>query len=159
MWQIGRKLIKIVEPICDIRKKIVPLWRKINLKQNMKEIISTQNAPAAIGAYSQAVVANGMLFASGQLGIDPATGEFAGADFRSQAEQAVKNVAAILEAAGTNASHVVKTTVFLTDMANFAVLNEVYSTLFAAPFPARSAVAVAALPKGGLVEIEILAVL
>ena len=93
------------------------------------------------------------------MGIDPSTGEFAGADFRSQAEQAVKNVAAILAAAGTDASHVVKTTVFLTDMANFAILNEVYSTLFAAPFPARSAVAVAALPKGGLVEIEILAVL
>ena len=114
----------------------------------MKQIISTTEAPAAIGAYSQAVVANGMLFASGQLGIDPATGEFAGADFRAQAEQAIKNVAAILQAAGTDASHVVKTTVFLTDMANFA-----------APFPARSAVAVAALPKGGLVEIEILAVL
>ena len=124
----------------------------------MKQIISTTEAPAAIGAYSQAVMANGMLFASGQLGIDPATGEFAGTDFRSQAEQAVKNVAAILKAAGTDANHV-KTTVFLTDMANFAVLNEVYSTLFAAPFPARSAVAVAALPKGGLVEIEILAVL
>ena len=114
----------------------------------MKQIISTSQAPAAIGAYSQAVVANGMLFASGQLGIDPATGDFA-----------VKNVAAILQAAGTDASHVVKTTVFLTDMANFAVLNEVYATLFSAPFPARSAVAVAALPKGGLVEIEILAVL
>lgn len=125
----------------------------------MKQVISTTQAPTAIGAYSQAIVANGMLFASGQLGINPATGDFAGADFRAQAEQAVKNVAAILEAAGTDASHVVKTTVFLTDMANFAVLNEVYSTLFSAPFPARSAVAVAALPKGGLVEIEILAVL
>ena len=122
-------------------------------------IINTPNAPAAIGAYSQAVVANGMLFASGQLGIDPTTGEFAGADFRSQAEQPVKNVAAILEAAGTDAAHVVKTTVFLTDMANFATLNEVYSTLFKAPFPARSAVAVAQLPKGGLVEIEVVAVL
>ena len=76
----------------------------------MKQIISTSQAPAAIGAYSQAVVANGMLFASGQLGIDPATGDFAGTDFRSQAEQAVKNVAAILQAAGTDASHVVKTT-------------------------------------------------
>ena len=84
----------------------------------MKQIISTPLAPAAIGAYSQAVIANGMLFASGQLGIDPATGEFAGADFRAQAEQAIKNVAAILQAAGTDASHVVKTTVFLTDMAN-----------------------------------------
>ena len=82
----------------------------------MKEIISTQEAPAAIGAYSQAVIANGMLFASGQLGINPETGEFAGADFRSQAEQAVKNVAAILKAANTDASHVIKTTVFLTDM-------------------------------------------
>ena len=122
-------------------------------------IINTPNAPAAIGAYSQAVVANGMLFASGQLGIDPTTGEFAGADFRSQAEQSVQNVAAILEAAGTDAAHVVKTTVFLTDMANFATLNEVYSTLFKAPFPARSAVAVAQLPKGGLVEIEVVAVL
>jgi 2-iminobutanoate/2-iminopropanoate deaminase len=140
-------------------KKSINFAAQNKFEMDMKEIISTQNAPAAIGAYSQAVVANGMLFASGQLGIDPATGEFAGADFRSQAEQAVKNVAAILEAAGTDASHVVKTTVFLTDMANFAVLNEVYSTLFAAPFPARSAVAVAALPKGGLVEIEILAVL
>lgn len=125
----------------------------------MKQIISTPNAPAAIGAYSQAVIANGMLFASGQLGIDPSTGEFAGTDFRAQAQQAIKNVAAILEAAGTDANHVVKTTVFLTDMANFTILNEVYSTLFNAPFPARSAVAVAALPKGGLVEIEILAVL
>ena len=122
-------------------------------------IINTPNAPAAIGAYSQAVVANGMLFASGQLGIDPTTGEFAGANVRSQAEQSVKNVAAILEAAGTDAGHVVKTTVFLTDMANFATLNEVYSTLFKAPFPARSAVAVAQLPKGGLVEIEVVAVL
>lgn len=122
-------------------------------------IISTPNAPAAIGAYSQAVAANGMLFASGQLGIDPKTGEFAGTDFHSQAEQSVKNVAAILEAAGTDASHVVKTTVYLTDMSNFAVLNEVYSTLFHAPFPARSAVAVAQLPKGGLVEIEVTAVL
>lgn len=125
----------------------------------MKQILSTSKAPAAIGAYSQAVVSNGMLFASGQLGIDPATGEFAGNDFRSQAEQAIKNVTAILEAAGTDASHVIKTTVFLTDMSNFAILNEVYSTLFTAPFPARSAVAVAALPKGGLVEIEIIAAL
>ena len=125
----------------------------------MKQIISTTDAPAAIGAYSQAVMANGMLYASGQLGIDPATGEFAGADFRSQAEQAVKNVAAILNAAGSDASRVIKTTVYLTNMENFAILNEVYSTLFEAPFPARSAVAVAALPKGGLVEIEVIAVL
>ena len=99
----------------------------------MKQIISTTEAPAAIGAYSQAVVANGMLFASGQLGIDPATGDFAGADFRSQAEQAVKNVAAILKAAGTDASHVVKTTVFLTDMSNlvYETTSTIYSILHA----------------------------
>lgn len=122
-----------------------------------KQIISTPEAPAAIGAYSQAVISNGMLYASGALGIDPKTGDFAGADFRSQAEQVMKNVEAILRAAGTDQSKVVKTTVFLTDMSNFAVLNEVYSSLFTAPFPARSAVAVAALPKGGLVEMEFVA--
>ena len=98
----------------------------------MKEIISTVEAPAAIGAYSQAVKANGMLFTSGQLGIDPATGEFAGADFRSQAEQAVKNVAAILKAANTDASHVIKTTVFLTDMANFAAQRGVFHFIHSA---------------------------
>lgn len=125
----------------------------------MKQIISTTEAPAAIGTYSQAVIANGMLFTSGQLGIDPATGEFAGPDFRSQAAQVLKNIDAILKAANTDASHVIKTTVFLTDMANFAALNELYSTLFNAPYPARSAVAVAALPKGGLIEIEIIAAL
>lgn len=123
----------------------------------MKQIISTPEAPAAIGAYSQAIISNGMLYASGALGIDPKTGDFAGADFRSQAEQVMKNVEAILCAAGTDQSKVVKTTVFLTDMSNFAVLNEVYGTLFQAPYPARSAVAVAALPKGGLVEMEFVA--
>lgn len=123
----------------------------------MKQIISTPEAPAAIGAYSQAIISNGMLYASGALGIDPKTGDFAGADFRSQAEQVMKNVEAILRAAGTDQSKVVKTTVFLTDMSNFAVLNEVYGTLFQAPYPARSAVAVAALPKGGLVEMEFVA--
>lgn len=126
-------------------------------RTNMKQIISTPEAPAAIGAYSQAIISNGMLYASGALGIDPKTGDFAGADFRSQAEQVMKNVEAILRAAGTDQSKVVKTTVFLTDMSNFAVLNEVYGTLFQAPYPARSAVAVAALPKGGLVEMEFVA--
>lgn len=123
----------------------------------MKQVINTSKAPAAIGAYSQAILSNGMLYASGQLGIDPQTGDFAGKDFRSQAEQVMKNVAAILEEAGSSPAKVIKTTVFLTDLANFGTLNEVYSTLFAAPYPARSAVQVAALPKGGLIEMEIIA--
>lgn len=122
-----------------------------------KQVINTPEAPAAIGTYSQAIVSNGFLFASGALGINPATGDFAGADFRSQAEQVMKNAEAILRAAGTSADRVVKTTVFLADMADFAVLNEVYATLFQAPYPARSAVAVKTLPKGGLVEMEFIA--
>ena len=124
----------------------------------MKQVISTTKAPAAIGAYSQAVVANGMVFVSGQLGINPATGDFAGEDFKSQAEQSLKNVGAILQAAGASFDNVVKVSVFLTDMAaNFATLNEVYAQYFKAPFPARSAVAVKTLPKNGLVEIEVIA--
>lgn len=123
----------------------------------MKEIIATNNAPAAIGAYSQAVKVNGMLFASGQLGIDPATGNLAGEDFRSQATQSLKNVAAILAAAGTSFDKVVKVTVFMADMADFAALNELYAQYFVAPYPARSAVAVKTLPKNALVEIEVIA--
>jgi len=123
----------------------------------MKEIISTKNAPAAIGAYSQAVKVNGMLFASGQLGINPETGNFAGEDFRAQAEQSLKNVKAIVEAAGSSMDKVVKVSVFMADMADFAALNEIYGQYFKAPYPARSAVAVKTLPKGGLVEIEVIA--
>lgn len=123
----------------------------------MKQVISTPNAPAAIGAYSQAIVLNGMLYASGQLGINPATGDLAGEDFASQAEQSLKNVKAILEAAGTDFSKVVKVTVFMSDMANFAALNEAYARYFVQPYPARSAVAVKTLPKNALVEIEVVA--
>lgn len=123
----------------------------------MKQVISTPNAPAAIGAYSQAIVVNGMLYASGQLGINPATGDLAGEDFASQAEQSLKNVAAILEAAGTDFSKVIKVTVFMSDMANFAALNEAYARYFVQPYPARSAVAVKTLPKNALVEIEVVA--
>lgn len=123
----------------------------------MKQIISTPHAPAAIGAYSQAVVVNGMVFASGQLGIDPATGDFAGSDFKAQAEQSLRNVGAILAAAGSGFEKVVKVCVFLADMADFAALNEIYARYFVAPYPARSAVAVKTLPKGGLVEIEVIA--
>ena len=125
----------------------------------MKQVISTPNAPAAVGTYSQAIVANGMVYASGQLGLNPATGDFAGEDFKSQAKQALKNVGAILEAAGTSYDNVVKVSVFMSDMANFAALNEVYAQFFKAPYPARSAVAVKTLPKNGLVEIEVIAAL
>lgn len=123
----------------------------------MKQIVKTENAPAAIGAYSQAVIVNGMLFASGQLGINPATGNFAGEDFRSQAEQSLKNVKAIVEAAGSSMDKVVKVSVFLADMGDFATLNEIYSQYFPEPYPARSAVAVKTLPKGGLIETEVIA--
>ena len=120
--------------------------------------INTKNAPAAIGPYSQAIEVNGFVYTSGQLPIDPATGEFAGSDIKSQAEQSLKNVKAILEEAGLTMKNVVKTTVFLADMVDFAAMNEVYSTYFSEPYPARSAVAVKTLPKGALVEIECVAV-
>lgn len=120
--------------------------------------INTKNAPAAIGPYSQAIEVNGFVYTSGQLPIDPATGEFAGSDIKLQAEQSLKNVKAILEEAGLTMKNVVKTTVFLADMADFAAMNEVYSTYFSEPYPARSAVAVKTLPKGALVEIECVAV-
>lgn len=123
----------------------------------MKEIISTPNAPAAVGTYSQAVKVNGMLFASGQLGLNPATGDFAGPDFRSQAEQSLKNVKAIVEAAGSSMDKIVKVSVFMADINDFATLNEIYAQYFPQPYPARSAVVVKTLPKGGLVEIEVIA--
>lgn len=119
--------------------------------------LHTDLAPAAIGPYSQAIEANGFIFASGQLPIDPATGEFAVGGVKEQTRQSLTNASRILESAGVDLSHVVKTTVFLADMADFASMNEVYSTFFNAPFPARSAVAVKALPKGALVEIECIA--
>ena len=120
--------------------------------------VSTTNAPAAIGPYAQGIIVNNMFYSSGQIPLT-ASGDLVDGDITVQTTQVFENLKAVLAAAGTSLNHVVKTTVFLTDMANFAVLNEVYSTLFNAPFPARSAVAVAALPKGGLVEIEVLAVL
>lgn len=123
----------------------------------MKRVISTDKAPAAIGPYSQAILVNGTLYASGQLGIIPETGEFA-EGVTAQTEQAFRNIRAILEAAGLNLSHVVKTTCFLADMGDFAAMNEVYSRQFDGAFPARSAVAVRTLPKNGLVEIEVIAI-
>lgn len=120
--------------------------------------IQTQNAPAAIGPYSQAIQAGGTIYVSGQLPINPATGEFAGADIRAQARQSLENIKAILAAAGADMAHVVKTTVLLQDMADFAAMNEVYAEYFSEPYPARAAFQVAKLPKGALVEIEAVAV-
>ena len=118
----------------------------------MNKAINTNNAPAAIGPYSQAIEANGMVFASGQLPIDPATGNFAEGGIKEQTRQSLTNAQNILKEAGTDLAHVVKTTVFLSDMANFGEMNEVYSEFFTQPFPARSAVAVKTLPKNALVE-------
>ena len=121
------------------------------------KVINTKNAPAAIGPYSQAIEVNGFVYTSGQLPINPETGEFAGSDIKSQTEQSLKNVKAILEEAGLTMQNVVKTTVFLADMADFAAMNEVYSSYFSEPYPARSAVADKTLPKAALVEIECVA--
>lgn len=127
-------------------------------KPTTMKVISTDKAPAAIGPYSQAIEANGMVFCSGQIPIDPATGTFVEGGIQEQTRQVLTNASQVLAAAGTDLSHVVKTTVFLSDMANFVAMNEVYAQFFSQPFPARSAVAVKDLPKGALVEIEVLAV-
>ena len=123
----------------------------------MKQVIATTNAPAAIGPYSQAIQAGNILFASGQLGINPITGRFA-EGVKEQTLQVFKNIKAILAEAGFEIGDVVKTTVFLADMDDFAAMNEVYASQFNGAFPARSAVAVKTLPKNGLVEIEVIAV-
>lgn len=125
----------------------------------MKKVIATTNAPAAIGPYSQGVAATGeMIFVSGQLPIDPTTGEFPGNDIVSQTDQSLKNIKAILEEAGATMNNVVKTTVLLQNIADFAEMNKVYATYFEGECPARAAFQVAALPKGALVEIEAIAV-
>ena len=124
----------------------------------MKRVIATNQAPAAIGPYSQAVEAGNLLFVSGQLGLDPATGNFVPGGVREQAEQAFRNLRAILTEAGYTLADVVKATVFLVDMNDFAVVNEVYAAQFAGmDCPARSAIDVCKLPKDGLVEIEVIA--
>ena len=123
----------------------------------MKKAISTSAAPAAIGPYSQAIEAGGFVFASGQLPVDPVTGEFAAGGIKELTRQSLMNMKAILNEAGLGMEHVVKTTVFLSDMADFAEMNEVYAQFFQAPFPGRSAVAVKTLPKGARVEIECIA--
>ena len=119
--------------------------------------ISTPNAPAAIGPYSQAVEINGMIFISGQLPVDPATGEFVEGGIKELTHRSLTNLQNILAEAGLTLSNVVKTTVFLADIADFAEMNEVYASFFQAPYPARAAMAVKTLPKGARVEIECIA--
>ena len=123
----------------------------------MKKVINTQAAPAAIGPYSQAIEVGNLVYASGQLPVDPATGAFPEGGIKAQTRQSLTNVQAVLRAAGLDMSNVVKTTVFMADMADFADMNSVYAEFFTEPFPARSAVAVKALPKGAQVEIEVVA--
>ncbi|HUN63257.1 MAG TPA: RidA family protein [Candidatus Sulfotelmatobacter sp.] len=125
----------------------------------MKEVILTARGPKPIGPYSQAIKANGLLFVSGQVALDPATGEFVGTDVRQQTERVFENLKGILEASGVSFHHVVKTTVFLKDMNDFAAMNEVYGRYFSAAPPARSTVQAARLPKDALVEIELIATL
>ena len=123
----------------------------------MKRIIATQTAPAAVGPYSQAVVAGNLMFCSGQIALDPATGSMVGASPAEQTEQVLKNVSALLAAEGLSLRDVVKATVFATDMGAFAAVNEVYARFFTSEPPARSFVEVSALPKNALVEIEVIA--
>lgn len=125
----------------------------------MNKAVSTTNAPAAIGPYSQAIQANKTIYVSGQIPIDPATGEFAGEDIAAQTRQSLTNIRQILAAAGADMTNVVKTTVLLSDIADFAAMNEVYAEFFAEPYPARAAFQAAAIPKGAKVEIEAIAVL
>lgn len=119
--------------------------------------ISTEKAPAAIGPYSQGVCVGNLLFCSGQIALSPETGEIVGATIQEQSAQVMKNVAGLLEAAGTDFDHVVKTTCFLADINDFTAFNEVYAQSFGESLPARSAVGVAALPKGALIEVEVIA--
>lgn len=121
------------------------------------KVINTSKAPKAIGPYSQAIEANGLVITSGQLPIDPATGEFAPGGIKEQTRQSLTNAKAILEEAGISLANVTKTTVFLSDMNDFAAMNEVYAEFFNEPFPARSAIAVKTLPKNALVEVECIA--
>ena len=123
----------------------------------MKKVIATKNAPAAIGPYSQAIEANNTIYISGQLPIDPNTGAFPEGGIKEQTQQSFNNIKAILKEIGLTTDHIVKTTVLLSDIANFGPMNEVYNEQFTGTFPARSAFAVKDLPKGALVEIEVIA--
>ena len=123
----------------------------------MKKTISTAKAPAAIGPYNQAIQVGNLVYTSGQIPIDPATGNLVEGGIKEQARQALKNIQAILQEAGLSMANVIKTTVFMADMNDFADMNAVYGEFFSEPYPARSAVAVKTLPKGALTEIEVIA--
>jgi len=123
----------------------------------MKDVVLTDKGPKPIGPYSQAIRTNGFLYVSGQVALDPKTGEFVGTDIQQQTVRTLENIKGILEAAGSNIHHVVKTTVFLKDMNDFAAMNEAYAKFFSQAPPARSTVQVARLPKDALVEIEVIA--
>ena len=125
----------------------------------MRDAVLTDRGPKPIGPYSQAIRANGFLYVSGQVALDPKTGEMTGADIRQQTERTLENVKGIVEAAGSKLSHIIKTTVFLKDMNDFAAMNEVYGKYFTLAPPARSTVQVSRLPKDALVEIEVIAIL
>jgi 2-iminobutanoate/2-iminopropanoate deaminase len=124
---------------------------------NDRERVHTDGAPAAIGPYSQAIVSGGFIFTAGQIGLDPATMEFVEGGVEQQAHRVLTNLKAVLEAGGSSMKNVVKTTMYLADMADFVAVNEIYAQYFVEPFPARSAVQVAKLPKGALVEIDAIA--
>ena len=123
----------------------------------MKRVIATTEAPAAVGPYSQAIAVGNLLFCAGQIPLDPATNEIVGTDVTAQAERVCQNIAGVLKANGMTFANVVKTTVFLTDLAQFAAMNAVYAKYFTEPFPARSTIQVAGLPRGAQVEIEVTA--
>lgn len=124
----------------------------------MKEVISTKNAPAALGAYSQGIAFKDFVYTSGQTPIDPATGKLVEGDIKDQTRQCMKNIKAILEEAGLGMDNIIKATIFMTDINNFAAINEVYASFYPGAFPARSAIGVRALPAGAQVEIEAIAV-
>ena len=128
------------------------------LEKQMMQKISTQNAPAAVGPYSQAIEAGGMIYTSGQIALDPSTGQLVGTTITEQAEQVMKNLVAVLEAAGTKPENALKTLCFLTDINDFAAFNEVYAKYFTEK-PARSCVGVQSLPKGAICEVEVIAAL
>ena len=123
----------------------------------MKKVIATPEAPAAVGPYSQAIAVGNLLFCAGQIPLDPATGELVGTDVTEQTERVCQNIAGVLKASDMTFTNVIKSTVFLTDLANFAAMNAVYAKYFREPFPARSTIQVAGLPRGAQVEIEVIA--
>jgi len=139
-----------------LASQILPACKR---SKEMKKEVKTDKAPQAIGPYSQGIVANGFIFCSGQIPIVPQTGELNTGSIEDQTRQVLKNVSAVLEAAGTSLDNVVKATVFLQDMNDFAAMNKVYAEFFKTPFPARAAVQVARLPKDVKVEIEVIAIL